>query len=219
MNGTIKKSICLILSAITVFTASVMYIGAVKTSELNTGASIFFGTYPQSRVTDETTIGELNNLIDESDWKSMGYYSGNGVFNINDMRNGAGSEVRSNYTMYLDTDLDGVKYRAIRFTEYRPTKSYYAAAKNPVQNQYGYSINETHWFKFDPIEWIILDPDSGLAVSKDILDAQCFNNETTVSNPTEYSGSSLKVFLENDFFNNAFSGEKKSRYREIKFFF
>ena len=58
------------------------------------GEIIQFGSYPQSEVTDEALIAELNALAPEwEDWTSYGYYSGDNIY---------GSMIQGDWMRYTD---------------------------------------------------------------------------------------------------------------------
>lgn len=61
-----------------------------------------------------------------------------------------------------------------------------------------------------PIEWVVLKKESfgTLVISKWEIDRRVFNSN---SNDNNWSSSDLRKFLNNDFFNTAFSGEEKKK--------
>ena len=80
---------------------------ATSSTELVDGETIEYGLYPQSRVTDEALISELNAL--EQKWTYYEYYAGSNkempdVIVI-------GSAVRLDYMKYCDVEYNGEKYR------------------------------------------------------------------------------------------------------------
>lgn len=86
------------------------------------GDVIYFGSYPQSKVTDTTTLSTLGDLVntlptksDNKGWTPYGYY------------------IRSeavNYMWYTDVETDGNKYRGVYFTSYRPQYNHNSSAQN-----------------------------------------------------------------------------------------
>lgn len=92
---------------------------------------------------------------------------------------------------------------------------------------------KVYYFEYEPIWWKVLDPSTGFVVSCDILDAQPFNNNLywvdKDGNGSEYDGenyeyfgdksgtsyannwanSSIREWLNNDFYNTAFSNSEK----------
>ena len=167
------------------------------------GDHIQFGNYPQSEVKDSALIEKLN--ATNTAWKSYGYYSGN---------------VSSDYMQYRDATVDGTKYRAVRFSQYRPScwTSYSPPASNSFQNDNGYKTNTTYWFKFEPICWRVLDPLTGLVLAETILDSQDYyhflDDYRTIDGktvyPSNYAYSSIRQWLNEDFYNTAFTSEQKS---------
>lgn len=190
-----------------------MYVGATtETSVCKAGDIIEFGEYPQSEVTDETLLTDLN--AQTLEWISYGYYSGNGSF---------GSASSSDYMKYADVELGGEKYRAVTFSNYRPWQSEHDFENSIyIQQTNGYKTETVYWFKFEPIKWKVLNPDTGLVLCESIIDSQPFQNEV-YHNTSEffltahyadpeftipantYSSSYLKAWLEGDFSETAFS--------------
>ena len=174
------------------------------------GDVIELGTYPQTLVTDPSITNILNQKT--TPWISYNYYTGN---------NRAGTMVTSDYMKYKDTMYLGEKYRGVVFSQYRPTTTWYKSnADNSYQDENGYMCNEVYWFKYEPIQWIVLDPAEGLLISKNILDSQAFSdlfymdsddyyayndfNKTTKA--ISYTKSSLRQWLKYDFVNTALTG-------------
>ena len=62
----------------------------------------------------------------------------------------------------------------------------------------------------EPIEWIVLDKQDGkaLLLSKYILDCKCYNNDNI---ETAWEKSSLRYWLNNEFYNIAFSNEEQNK--------
>ncbi|MBQ9551678.1 MAG: leucine-rich repeat domain-containing protein [Clostridia bacterium] len=182
--------------------------------------TIRFGSYPQSKVTDEATLAALNAL--SLDWHSYGYYSGTGLYDDGEM-------TAKDFMRYADVDYNGAKYRAVYFDSYRPWRT---CERNEAQFSYqpgnGYNINTVYWFRYDPLEWRLLDPVSGLVMCTSIIDSQPFNNYVRVGSifiggdatlygdsakrhyACDYVNSSLRQWLINDFYNTAFQEAEKS---------
>ena len=226
MKNTMKKTLILILAVI-IFWPVVPTI-CVFGINYQAGDIIEFGSYPQSEVKDEALIAELNAISPEwEDWTSYGYYRGNeneiayyGIYYNDDY-----STIKENYWKYIDVSLEGVKYRGVRFLKYRPYHThYFPNNSNSLQKENGYFISEIYWFKYEPISWIVLNPDTGLLICETILDSQPFSNtvyKAEVINPkfyndnefknfaNNYETSSIRQWLNNDFYNVAFSEEEK----------
>ncbi len=183
------------------------------------GDTIYYGTYPQSDVTD--SLGSVLNSQGGT-WKSYGYYSGTG--NEYD-----GKMMASDYMRYKDVTYNGTKYRGVTFDSYRPYVTGYtssASYTNQVDN--GYTTGTIYWFKYEPLEWRVLDSSTGLVMCETIIDSQPSNNfiirNSYISNDSysrfgdlaqtyfasDYANSSIRVWLNDEFYNMAFSDEQKS---------
>lgn len=177
---------------------------------------IYFGSYPQSKVDNYWILGELNALAPEwESWTSYGYYSGTNAF---------GSMVQGDWMRYFDVTFNGEKYRAVKFTEYRPMDTYFESPSNTSSLQYmnGYCTDTVYWFKYEPLKWRILDKDTGLVMCETVIDVQPYNNTVyMVDNigyndaagqnyANDYASSSIRAWLNADFYNTAFSDSEKT---------
>ncbi len=178
------------------------------------GDIIQYGNYPQSRVTDSGTIAGLESI--SKNWRSLGYYSGTGTWDDGQMKPG-------DYMKYADVQYGGSRYRAIHFTKYRPCHTGYTnSLSNSYQDDNGYYINTTYYFKYEPLKWRVLDPTEGLIMCESLIDSQAYQNtiyyysgkyyqDTTESvYANDYAKSSIRKWLNNDFYNTAFSSSQKS---------
>lgn len=207
-----KKSI---IKKISIIMAVLMLLGTVSVgafAETENFEYVYFGSYPQSEVKDITTLAELNKLSLE--WKSYGYYSGDGEYNS--MKSG-------DWMKYSDVSYDGEKYRAVYFSQYRPSSPLWETSiDNSHQAENGYYINTTYWFKYEPLKWRILDKEKGLIISEYIIDSQVFSNVAFSNDENRYNSSdytnylndyctsSIRKWLNEDFYNTAFSDEEKN---------
>ena len=143
--------------------------------------NIYFGSYPQTEIKDETLIMELNKKAgtlptkeNTYNWIDYGYY--------------IRGKIKS-YMYYIDIELDGNKYRGVYFTQYRP---YFTIANVCIyQKDNGYNTNTTYWFKYEPIEWNILTAKNNkvLIISDLILDSQdYYYSRLSRSVATDYQG-------------------------------
>lgn len=186
--------------------------------EYKVGDIVSFGSYPQSRVTDSATVSALDNI--SKNWVSYGYYSGDGP---------DGSMKQGDWMKYADITYSGAKYRAVIFTQYRP---YYtggtSSSDNTHQDDNGYTPNNTYYFKYEPLKWRLLDPATGLVLCENIIDSQAYSNtiyqygtdpygNTAYWNDAEhthyandYATSSIRKWLNDDFYNTAFSASQKA---------
>ena len=158
------------------------------------GTVVAFGSYPQSRVTDSSLLSALNSK--SLTWKSYPYYSGNGSY---------GSMTQSSSMKYSDVTYNGTKYRAVKFSKFRPHHSFrseFTDNSDSVQYSNGYNLNTVYWFEYDPVIWYIVDSDNNYLLSAVSLDAQPFNNAIYSSNNSYWMNSSATVFA-NDYYNSS----------------
>ena len=184
------------------FAANATDYQGVKTvaSNLKTGDLFQMGNYPQSRVTDESTLNALSSI--SCTMKSYGYMQ----------NSNASSHTYTEVRMtYADISYNGNLYRKVTISEYRPywTK-YSSSASNSKQDENGYTTGNTYYFKWEPIVWQVLDcEDDGVYVmSKSLLDSQAYNNFYEC---VTWETCSLRFWLNNDFYNRAFSANEKSK--------
>ncbi len=182
---------------------------------LRVGDIIEYGTYPQSRVTDYNLISALNsqNLT----WNSYLYYSGTGDDIDGNMK-------PNDYMRYCDVNYKGNKYRGVTFTEYRPIRTGYRTDDDSNQDDNGYYTDNVYWFIYEPIKWRVLDPSKRIVMSEMLLNSLAFNNYVYYVDGTEitygdsahsfysnnYAKSSLRLWLNNNFYNLAFTDSEKS---------
>lgn len=205
-----KKFLALILVA-------VMLIGIVPMAyaegyNYTMGDLIQFGSYPQSKVEDENIISALNDSAPQWDeWISYGYYSGTGDH---------GTMEQGDWMKYIDVEYDGIKYRGVKFIQYRPRYTYGSSSANE-QSANGYETDTIYWFAFEPLTWRVLDSKTGFIVCDSIIDAQAYSNtiygngiyyynDVDLKNFTsDYTTSSMRVWLNDDFYNAAFTDVEK----------
>lgn len=157
-----KKAISLILSIVMMLSITAGLDFVVYATTYNNGDIIELGCYPQSVVTDSNLIENLNSQ--KLWWSSYDYYSGTGI---------VGNMTKSDYMQYVDLEFAGAKYRGVKFSEYRPNKTYLKSASTASsQDNNGYYINEIYWFKYEPIEWQIVDVAKGELISVKAIDSQ-----------------------------------------------
>lgn len=176
------------------------------------GDIVEFGSYPQSRVTNSSLVSALNKV--SKNWVSYGYYSGTGDY---------GTMVQGNWMKYADITYNGVKYRAVFFTQYRPMETIGASSSdNTYQDDNGYTPNNTYYFKYEPLKWRVLDSKTGLVLCENIIDSQAYsntvysddnddwNNAAHTHYANDYATSSIRKWLNDDFYNTAFSTSQKA---------
>ena len=144
---------------------SVVFAPRAEASGLNKGDIIELGSYPQQRVTDEALLSALDSQ--EKDWISYNYYSGTDG-------ESAGSMESGDWMKYADFTYDGIKYRAVTFSKYMPDCTFDEASEDyrySTQEENGYKVDNAYYFRYDPIVWCVLDPESGLVMCEMIIDS------------------------------------------------
>lgn len=189
-------------------------------NEYNVGDTFELGSYPQSKVTDITTLSALNAI--QKTYTSYSYMSGDGT---------TGSMTSSDYMKYCDITYGTDKYRAVTFTSYRPRTVYKTASDNTnlgFQDNNGYTLNTVYYFKFEPIVWKVLDPSTGLAVTEKIINScpyndyiyengsdkfgtAYYNDSAFTAKTNNYTASSVYSNLNGSFYNTAFTADEKSQ--------
>ena len=224
-GGFSMKKLLSILLAVLMVISIVPLAYAEGNNTYEVGDIIEFGSYPQTEVKDEDLIAELNALVPEwDDWTSYRYYSGTGNY---------GTMEQGDWMRYVDVKYDDETYRAVKFAQYRPIYTYYSFSNDTIQYDNGYSIGEVYWFKFESINWRVLDPSVGLVMCETIIDAQPysstiyyksgassgyyahFNDASYKNYANDYETSSIRKWLKNDFYNTAFSDREKNEINTI----
>ncbi len=178
------------------------------------GDYILFGSYPQTEVKNNSLKETLNELAgylpttyDSYGWTSYGYYSGTGS---------VGSQNNEiDYMWYKDIEHGGEKYRGVYFVSYRPYfTDHICETSESYQDDNGFSIGAIYWFKYEPIKWRILkiDGNRALLLSEMIIDSQEYYDGyangysgNQVVYPNNYEYSNIRAWLNDDFYNTAFS--------------
>ncbi len=213
---TSKRVLSVLLAVL--LAAGCFALAATPVSALNVGDTIQFGSYPQTKV-NETTA--LKNAADAATWESYNYYIGTGSFD--------GEMEQDTYMKYADFYSNGVKYRAVKFTQYRARRtSDTSSSDNSWQDDNRYSLNKVYYFKYEPLTWRVLDPSSGLILCEKIIDAQAYqnvvwengngsyNNINSTTYANNYSSSSIRKWLngnnsKNAFYYTAFNDAQKAK--------
>ena len=217
---TVILAVCMLLSVAPVTMAADTADGGYQKGDI-----IEFGSYPQSKVTNPRIISALDGFLTDDVWVSYDYYIGTDT-------EYDGKMTASDYMKYADLELNGEKYRAVRFSQYRPkVTSDVSSEATSAQDNNGYYLNTTYFFKYEPLTWTVLDPDEGFVMSNIAIDAQAFENFSyydpdsfdSASGPMVYNGKdckylandwskcSLREWLNKDFFNTAFTAEEKAQ--------
>ena len=172
--------------------------------KLNSAKEIVeFGSYPQKFVSNSLLYGTLTELAggvpmkdNFGNWKSYKYfYNGN----------------RSDIVLYTDICYENEKYRGVYFFELRP---FLTIGKKSYLSRLGCKTNKIYWFKYDPIRWeIVLSNDKRMKlVSELVLDSQPINytvDDIDGVKANTYEFSTIREWLNNHFYNTAFSENEK----------
>lgn len=208
-----KKILCTLLVVVMCLTSAPLGVFLsldfrAEATDYKVGDIVQFGSYPQSKVKDEALVAELNALTPEwEDWTSYGYYSGEDDY---------GTMLQGDWMRYTDIVYNGNKYRGVKFTQYR----------HAFQDVNGYYTNTVYWFKFESIDWRVLDPSTGLLMCETIIDSQpysntiyynssysfiyaYFNDASYKNYASDYETSSIRKWLNDDFYNTAFTDREK----------
>ena len=229
MNRIFKKLLASIMVAVMVMCAVpsggidfgsvfVSRAGAKDLSSYSVGDTITYGSYPQSKVTDSSLISALETAGNKYAWVSYNYYSGTGYWDDGQMK------PDEDMMWYKDIPYNGDKYRAVWLKKYRPYSTGYASSvSGSEQVNNGYHIGNVYYFKYEPLKWRVLDPSEGFVMCTTSIDAQAYNNYIVYSgseyygNPaktyyaSDWANSSIRAWLNDDFYNTAFSDAEKSQ--------
>ena len=177
------------------------------------GNYIYFGSYPQAKVTDASLVSSLNTLAgalptseNAQKWTSYKYYI---------------EGVIKDYMWYQDIEYAESKYRGVYFTLYRPL--FCADSSNAGKSfQYnnGYYVDIVYWFKYEPIKWVVVTEEENktFLMCGMAIDAQQYyhdrNEIRTISGKRIYSNnyaeSEIRKWLNETFYNTAFNDFPKS---------
>ncbi|MGN0634916.1 MAG: DUF6273 domain-containing protein [Acutalibacteraceae bacterium] len=168
-------------------------------TDCNVGDIIQYGTYPQSRETDNGTLLRLEAAAMSKDWTAYPYYI---------------SGKQTEYMYYLDVKLGTQTYRGVWFDRYRP---YYtgnsSSESNSKQDDNGYRPGVVYWFRYEPLQWRVLNPYTGFVLCETIIDSQDFHHTTDNHANGKYANnwgeSDLRTFLNTTFMNTAFNGAEQ----------
>lgn len=182
------------------------------------GDIVEFGSYPQSRITNSSLVSALNKV--SKNWVSYGYYSGTGA---------CGTMAQGDWMKYADFTYNGTKYRAVTFSKYRPRRTEGSSDYYSQQQNNGYTPNKIYYFKYEPLKWRVLDPSTGLVLCESIIDSQAYSNTTYeygrdpydeynarwndaehTHYANDYATSSIRTWLNDDFYNTAFSSSQRA---------
>lgn len=155
---------------------------ATKVDDYDFGEEVTFGSYPQSRVTDSALIASLDAV--EKDWQDAGQYFAE---------------------QFCDFDYEGERYRALKYGT-----NFNAWTANPstgVFQRTAFSAGTTVYFKYEPLKWIVFDPDQKLLYCAKSIDCRLFSSADGVA----YADSLVRDYLNNEFYHTAFNGSEQTR--------
>ena len=150
---------------------------STKVDDYNFGDEIEFGSYPQTRVTDSALIASLNAV--EKDWRDAGQYFG---------------------AQICDFDHEGERYRAIQFD-----KAFFIRLKTGIYTNF--EAGTPYYYQFEPIKWIVMDPDEQLLFCAQAIDCRLFASTDGVA----YADSLVRDYLNDEFYHTAFNGSEQTR--------
>lgn len=187
-----------------------------NTNQPEDGDMITFGTYPQTRVTDADLLAEFDAL--DIAWTSYDYYSGKESNSPEDIS-------PDNFMRFADFFCGGEKYRAVKFSQYRPNYTQYPSDNKDrsYQDENGYEPNTVYYFRYEPLTWRVLDRSAGFIMCENAVDAQAYHNtfwyndgmyyqaEGSSVPANDYAASSICAWLNHDFYETAFTAGQKEK--------
>ena len=169
-----------------------------------------FGSYPQSMVSESSLISTLNgeagilpSSSNSQGWTDYGYYINGAV---------------ESFMWYIDVINGADQYRGVYFTSYRPFTTV-TDSTNSYQDDNGFITSTVYWFKYEPINWRILEinADDALLMCNIAIDSQQYYHSTsnrtieeTTIYPSNYEHSYIRSWLNDNFYNTAFNVEEKA---------
>ena len=186
------------------------------------GDLIEYGTYPQTRVNETEALAAA---AETALWCSYNYYFRGESENLENPSWYPYSYNHGDWMQFADFFCGGEKYRAVRFTQYRADQTTSEpVAEYSQQDDNGYYTDTTYYFRYEPLTWRVLDPAEGLIMCVSAIDAQPFHRtccrkihltlfyqyrgEEHIP-VCDYTQSSLRDWLNTDFFRTAFTDGQK----------
>lgn len=173
--------------------------GATRPIYEERDGKIYFGEYPQTKVEDSGLTATLAQMSgnrpvkgNSGNWTDYKYYLDGKV---------------DEYMWYIDLDYNGARYRGVYFTSYRA--AFIGMGSTAYQDDNGYEINTLYWFKWEPIEWRVLEKQGGeaLLMSNLIIDSYQFYHDGVDRDdihPNNYKESDIRSWLSETFYAQAF---------------
>lgn len=223
MKRTVKRILSTVLVAVMLIGIAPMgwidlapRASAKDISSYSVGDTITYGSYPQSKVTDSNLIAKIEAAGEKYIWCDYNYYAGTGNRDDGNMKPVDGM------MLYKDIPYGGSKYRAVKINQYRPYYTGYTSSST-YQDDNGYYTGNVYYFKYEPLTWRVLDPSEGYVMCNKIIDAQAYqnfifdngseyyNSKDCTNYASDWVTSSLRQWLNNSFYNTAFSAEEKEQ--------
>ena len=223
MKRTLKRILSTVLVAVMLIGIAPMSgidlapkASAKDISSYSVGDTITYGSYPQSKVTDSNLIAKIEAAGEKYVWCDYNYYAGTGTWNDSNMKPVDGM------MLYKDIPYGGSKYRAVKINQYRPRFTGYTSSDS-YQDNNGYYTGNVYYFKYEPLTWRVLDPSEGYVMCNQIIDSQAYQNFVYYNGSQYYNSkgctnyasdwvtSSLRQWLNSDFYNTAFTAEEKAQ--------
>ncbi len=176
---------------------AILFSGRAFAAGFETGDVIVFGSYPKTMETDETLTAALDAAAADLPWLSLGYGT---------------VKKPEDFAFYKDVSYGGERYRAILFTMYR--SAYGGGVTRRDGGSTVVEINTVYWFRYEPIEWTVMDGESGLLIANSVLDAQPVNasaydtyyaDAEHLHHLNDYSVGSIRAWLSGAFLHTAFT--------------
>lgn len=167
-----------IVSCILIFSLIISFPVSAGTDEpiYSVGDILEIGSYPQNEVTNP----ELKEKLDMIAAEEYSY-----IFESNDKK----------IISCCDIEYNGSRYRGVYFEKYLTVFGDPSSEKTlSLQDNNGYYKQTLYWFKYSPLKWRVLDPQTGLLICENIID----------SKPYYFAdNSNIYTWLNNDFLSNS----------------
>ena len=187
-------------------------------SSYSVGDIITYGSYPQSKVTDSNLIAKIEAAGEKYVWCDYNYYAGTDYWDDGNMK------PVDNMMLYKDIPYGGSKYRAVKINQYRPScTGLTSSSSKSYQDNNGYYTGNVYYFKYEPLTWRVLDPSEGYVMCNQIIDSQAYqniiyyrdeeyyNSKDCTNYASDWVTSSLRQWLNSDFYNTAFTVEERNQ--------
>lgn len=209
------------------------------TAQYRAKGYLYYGSYPQSKVSDSNIISTLNSQagvttttdsststttynVDLSKWTAYKYLL---------------KSEPTEFMYYTDIESDGNKYRGVYFTSYRPENTALDAGETPsgedsskyrpYQQRNKYYTNTVYWFKYETLKWQVLNKTTNreyTVITDSVIDSQDYNHKVVKAGATDYQGNTttenvypnnyqfsyIREWINITFYNNAFSSDEQS---------